>query len=88
MMTTAHIRLYLTGQKRHLRDKRSSLFSPAVIDDDERLKKLRAHLSLLSVQCLLLENDLAERQWEAINRKQISRWQHVSRLKASLFGSW
>jgi hypothetical protein len=25
---------------------------------------------------------------EAINRKQITRWQHVSRLKASSFGSW
>ncbi len=27
-------------------------------------------------------------EWEAINRKQITRWQHVSRLKASSFGSW
>jgi hypothetical protein len=27
-------------------------------------------------------------QWEAINCKQITRWQHVSRLKASSFGSW
>jgi hypothetical protein len=27
-------------------------------------------------------------QWEAINRKQITRWQHVSQLKASSFGSW
>jgi len=27
-------------------------------------------------------------QWEAINRKQITRWQHVSRLKASSFSSW
>jgi hypothetical protein len=27
-------------------------------------------------------------QWEAINRKQDTRWQHVSRLKASSFGSW
>ena len=25
------------------------------------------------------------RQWEAINRKQITRWQHVSQLKASSF---
>jgi hypothetical protein len=24
-------------------------------------------------------------QWEAINRKQITRWQHVSQLKASSF---
>jgi hypothetical protein len=28
------------------------------------------------------------KQWEAINRKQITRWQHVSWLKASSFGSW
>jgi hypothetical protein len=27
-------------------------------------------------------------QWEAINCKQITRWQHVSQLKASSFGSW
>jgi hypothetical protein len=27
-------------------------------------------------------------QWEAINRKQITRWQHVFRLKAGSFGSW
>ncbi len=27
-------------------------------------------------------------QWEAINHKQITRWQHVSQLKASSFGSW
>jgi len=27
-------------------------------------------------------------EWEAINRKQITRWQHVSQLKASSFGSW
>ncbi len=27
-------------------------------------------------------------QWEAINRKQITTWQHVSRLKASSFDSW
>ncbi len=27
-------------------------------------------------------------QWEAINRKQITRWQHVSELKANSFGSW
>ncbi len=26
-------------------------------------------------------------KWEAINRKQITRWQHVSQLKASSFGS-
>jgi len=26
-------------------------------------------------------------QWEAINRKQITRWQHVSQWKASSFGS-
>jgi hypothetical protein len=26
-------------------------------------------------------------QWEAINRKQITRWQHVSQLKASSFNS-
>jgi hypothetical protein len=27
-------------------------------------------------------------QWDTINRKQITRWQHVSRLKASSFGPW
>ncbi len=27
-------------------------------------------------------------EWEAINCKQITRWQHASRLKASSFGSW
>ncbi len=27
-------------------------------------------------------------QWEAINCKQITRWQHVSQLKASSFSSW
>ncbi len=27
-------------------------------------------------------------EWEAINHKQITRWQHVSQLKASSFGSW
>jgi hypothetical protein len=27
-------------------------------------------------------------KWEAINHKQITRWQHVSRLKASSFSSW
>jgi hypothetical protein len=27
-------------------------------------------------------------QREAINRKQIIRWQHVSQLKANSFGSW
>ncbi len=27
-------------------------------------------------------------KWEAIDRKQITRWQHVSQLKASSFGSW
>jgi hypothetical protein len=27
----------------------------------------------------------SKNQWEAINRKQITRWQHVSQLKASSF---
>jgi hypothetical protein len=27
-------------------------------------------------------------EWEAINRKQISRWQHVPQLKAISFNSW
>ena len=27
-------------------------------------------------------------QWEAINSQQITRWQHISRLKASSFCSW
>jgi hypothetical protein len=35
------------------------------------------------VRCFYLEL-----QWEAINRKQITRWQHVSQLKASSFNSW
>ena len=29
----------------------------------------------------------ALKNWEAINRKQITRWQHVSQFKASSFGS-
>ncbi len=28
-----------------------------------------------------------ERQWKGINRKQSTRWQHLSRLKASVFFS-
>jgi hypothetical protein len=31
---------------------------------------------------------LVFKQWEAINCKQITRWQHVSHLKASSFSSW
>jgi hypothetical protein len=34
--------------------------------------------------CILLQDF----KWEAINCKQITRWQHVSQLKASSFSSW
>jgi hypothetical protein len=30
----------------------------------------------------------SSKQWEAINHKQITRWQHVAQLKASSFSSW
>ncbi len=38
--------------------------------------------------CCLWNRKINWEQWEAINHKQITRWQHVSRLKASSFGSW
>jgi len=41
-------------------------------------------LSVMAPQSVVI---LCEEQWEAINRKQITRWQHVSQLKASSFGS-
>jgi hypothetical protein len=36
----------------------------------------------------LFSLNVTHHQWKAINRKQITRWQHVSQLKASSFGSW
>jgi hypothetical protein len=37
------------------------------------------------ITCIVQLFDLIHVEWEAINRKQITRWQHVSQLKASSF---
>ncbi len=39
----------------------------------------------VSVACII---KILGAQWKGSNRKQIARWQHVSRLKASAFCIW
>jgi hypothetical protein len=53
----------------------------------EESYKIDANMPSTSEQYLQRYN-CKQAEWEAINHKQIARWQHVSRLKASSFGSW
>jgi hypothetical protein len=68
--------------KNYLHKSCSDLMPKMLVKQNPEYFLLNIFLRFASSSCTLVE------QWEGINRKQITRWQHLSQLKASAFFSF